>query len=153
MPDIQLHLAVWRPSRLRKRLFYESQHRPEPEINELQNDRLHEQVYSWKLKGDVWTSLSGDEAGMRIKESIIASFDFSLRPEERGIKKLKPIVDKLRVYLEDKEHRQWQSWYQSITEEDPDNTYQIHPLICLHDHLSWLCDIFENTPGASVTIR
>jgi hypothetical protein len=153
MSDIQLRLEVWRPARLNRRLMYENQDDRSLGIGQLQDDRLHEQVYSWKLRGDVWTSLGGDDAGSHIQKAITAGFDFSLRPEERSIKKLKSVVDELIGYLADDEHRQWQSWEQPVVDDDPDNTYQIQPLLSLHHHLKWLCEVFQDIPGASVTIR
>lgn len=153
MPDIHLRLEIWRPARPDRRLIYENQDGRDWGVNELQDNRLHEQAYSWKLRGDVWTSLGMDDAGRRIKEAITNGFEFSLRPEERGISKLKSIVDDFRDYLKDEKHRQWQSWEQPITDDNPNDTYQIQPLLSLHHHLKWLCDVFKDIPGASVTIR
>lgn len=153
MSDIQLRLEIWRPARLDRRLIYENQDGHGWGVNELQDNRLHEQAYSWKLRGDVWTALGVDDAGRRIKEAITTGFEFSLRPEERGIDKLKSIVDAFSTYLADEEHRQWQSWEQPLTDDDPNSTYQTQPLLSLHHHLRWLCEVFQNIPGASVTIR
>lgn len=143
-------LDVWKPARLDKQLAYGE----ETVVRELHAEHLHEQVYSWKLKGDVWTALSGDDVGDKLKEDLISGFDCSLPPEDRDLSKMKSLIDRLVAFLHNETNRQWQTWPQSTNDDnDQDCLYQVQPLLALCQHLKWIYDIFQDVPGASITIR
>ncbi len=153
MPEVQLRLEVWRPARPDKRLLYEGPDDGGQCLNELQADHLHEQVYGWRLFGDVWTSLGTDEPANAIKKKLTVGFRPSLPPKERGFDEMRSVVKEMSTYLADAENRRWQDWEQLTDEDDPDSTYRVQPLLSFCHHLQWLCDVFQDVPGASVTIR
>lgn len=153
MPEVQLRLEVWRPARPDKRLLYERPDDGDQCPNELQADHLHEQVYGWRLFGDVWTSLGTGEMAIAIKEKLTVGFNPSLPPKERGFGEMRSVVKEMSTYLADAQNRRWQDWEQLTDEDDPDSTYRVQPLLSFYHHLRWLCDLFQDVPGASVTIR
>lgn len=154
MAETLLRLDVWRPARPDKRLLYAKPENDLPSVIELHENRLYEQVYSWKVCGDMWTSISSDEEAKKIKEMLTTNFASSEPPEERSFVKMKVVVQKLKDYLFSNENnRKWQIWEQPISQDDTDDLFHIQPLLLLYHHLKWLCEVFEDIQGASVTIR
>jgi hypothetical protein len=151
--EVQLRLEVWRPARPDRRLLYEEPDDDGQSLNELQADHLHEQIYGWRLRGDVWTSLKTEESADTIRERLTTDFSPTRPPNERGFSKMRAILADMHSYLADEKNRQWQDWEQLTDEDDPDSTYRVQPLLSFLGHLRWLCDVFEDVPGASVTIR
>ncbi len=146
-------LEVWRPASYDRQLAYQKDSDGmTPDVNELHPDRIHEQAYSWKIKGDIWTALTIEDDAKYLKEAFTRGFISDLSPDKRSFDKLKTILEKLSDYLDDENNRLWQIWEQPI-DEDEDNTYRIQPLMSLYYHLNWLYEVFHDVPGASVTIR
>ena len=153
MTETLFRLEVWRPASFDRQLAYQKDHDGiTPSVNELHRDRIHEQAYSWKIKGDIWTAFTNDDDAQKIREVFTREFISDLSPDERSFDKLKTILEKLLNYLNDENNRRWQTWGQTIDEEE-DNTYRIQPLMSLYYHLNWLYEVFHDVPGASVTIR
>lgn len=153
MSETLFRLNVWRPAHIERALMYDNRSADDESISELQEGRLHEQVYSWRLVGDVWTALGNDDRSQEIKKCLTTSFDCGLPPNERGFDKMDSTLTKLRDYLSEESNGRWQAWEQPTDEEDPNSAYQVQPLLSLYHHLQWLYDVFQNVPGASVTIR
>lgn len=155
MSDIQFHLDVWRPLKAHRRISFGIEDRDgnARQTDITQSDRLYEQVYSWNLKGDPWVALGDDEVCKNIQEELTTGFDFNEPPEKRSFEKLSSIVEKIGKYLEDDNNRPWQYWIQPDNENDSDGSFQLQPILALYHHLKWLCELFEDLPGASVTIR
>lgn len=153
MAEVLLRLEVWRPARPDRHLVYAEQNGADSSAKELQEDRLHEQAFSWKLKGDIWTSLADTDEARKIKEAFTTRFSFSLPPEKRGFAKMRAVVTDIETYLANENNRPWQTWDQPIDDDDPDNVYQVQPLLSLYHHLKWICEVFQDIPGASVTVR
>ena len=153
MAEVLLRLDVWRPARPDRRLVYAEQDGDDSSAKELQEDRLHEQAFSWKLKGDVWMSLADTDEARKIKDALTTRFSCSLSPEKRGFAEMKAIVTDIEAYLTIEDNRQWQSWDQPISDDDPESIYQVQPLLSLYHHLKWICEVFQDIPGASVTVR
>lgn len=81
-------------------------------------------------------------------------FQFSLPPEERDFRKMKSLVDSLQQYLDnDASNRRWQDWEQPTEEDNLDSVYRTQPLLSFLQHLKWLCEVYQDVPGISVTIR
>ena len=135
--------------------MYENQDADGEGVSKLEKDHLHEQVYSWRLDGDVWLGLGKDSTGQSIKERLTTSFECGLSSHERGFGKMISIVTELKDYLNEESKRQWHAWEQPTDKDDPDGpaTFQTQSLLSLYHHLRWLCDVFQDVPGASVTIR
>ena len=152
MPEPLIRLDVWRPARIERRLVYDGIGNCDPHAEELQEDRLYEQVYSWKIRGDVWTSLGDDGTAKEIRDSITEEFACSLSPADRGLSKIKSAKDRISEYLRNDENRKWQEWEQPISDDDPNNLYRLQPLVAFCHHLKWLLQVFKDVPGASVTI-
>ena len=153
MPEVQLRLEVWRPAHPDRRLLYEEPDEEDRRLSELQTDHLHEQIYGWRLRGDVWTSLDIEASESEIKERLTEGFSPTHPPSQRGFRALRGILADMQSYLDDEKNRQWQDWEQLTDEDDRDSTYFVQALPCFFSHLHWLCDVFEDVPGASVTIR
>ncbi len=153
MSETLFRLNVWRPARIERSLMYENRDANGEGISELQEGHLHEQIYSWRLGGDVWTALRDDDDSKNIKKSLTTGFECGLPPNERGFGKMGSILTELRDYLTEESNRSWQMWDQLTDEDDQDSAYQVQPLLALYHHLQWLCDVFQDVPGASVTIR
>ncbi len=152
MTEPLLRLDVWRPVRPSRRLAYAEQVNDGPSVSVLQEDCLHEQAYSWTPKGDIWMALADTDKAEQIKEALRTDFSDSLPPEKRGFAEMKALVRKIKDYLAEENNRQWQSWEQPIN-DDQDNLYRMQPLLALYHHLKWLCEVFQDIPGASVTVR
>jgi len=149
MTETLFRLDIWRPARPDRQLFYAGRDDDKLSVIELHEDHLHEQAYSWNIREDVWS----DKAASRIRDMLTTDFDCSLPPEIRSFNKMKDVVSELGNYLVDESKRQWQSCLQPVRQDDPNNVFQIQPLLSLYHHLKWLCEVFCNVPGASVTVR
>lgn len=158
MNETLLRLDIWKPASIDKKLFYhhneqnKAQEVKMPNMCELYTDRIHEQAYSWKVKGDIWTALKNDKNSQDLKNDIISIFSPELPPEQRGFDKLRTILEKLLVFLKNDDNRLWQTWDQLI-DDDENINYRIQPILSLYFQLNWLYKVFHNVPGASVTIR
>ena len=159
MTETLFRLEVWRPTSFDRQLAYQKdldgitpQDRITPNVEELHHDRIYEQAYSWRIKGDIWTALTANEDATEIREFFTSEFSSDKPPEERTFNKLKARLEKLSNYLNDSDNRLWQTWEQPI-DKDEENFYQIQPFLSLYYHLNWLYEVFHDVPGASVTIR
>lgn len=153
MGETQLRLDIWRPARREMRLLYEQHGDGDPCYAELLKGRLHEQAYGWKMHGDVWTSIRDPEKLREITQALIVDFGSNLPPEQRSIAKLRDVVEMIGRLSIDKENQEWQDWEQPLGEDEKAGVYRTQPLLMLFHHLRWLCDIFKDLPGASVTVR
>jgi hypothetical protein len=153
MDEVWFRLDVWVPARSEKHLSYTGLENDITSIIVLQEEHLHEQVYSWKIKGDLWASLTSGKTAMEIKETLTTGFSCNYPPKERSFRKVRDFLRILDGYLSIEENRYWQNWEQPIFLDEPDNLFRIHPLLALYHHMKWIYDVFHDVPGASVTIR
>ena len=153
MSDIYFRLEVWRPARFSNRLMYVRNYGDDGrKASSFEQEQLHEQIYSWGAEGNVWLALRTDPKGQEIKERITTDFKVDLLPSDRGFDKISRILDLLKEYLDQDEKRIWETWGQAL-EDDEGETFQTQPILAFYHHLRWLYHMFQDLPGASVTIR
>jgi hypothetical protein len=153
VPETLFRLEVWRPARLGRRLVRDAKTQSRGFVA-LQSDSIHEQAYGWRLQGDVWTSLGNSSEAKQIRVDLMAQFAADLPPEKRGFDALEALVERMGAFLGDGGNRAWQAWEPAgPLGEDADDLCQIQPVLALYHHLRWLCDVFHDLPGASVTVR
>lgn len=142
-------LDIWRPAHPECRFVYAE---PSNAVKELDENRLHKHVYSWKPSGDFWGSLRSEDSN-KLRDLFFGSFSSELPPDERGVDKLKKFLGDLDHILNDDANRNWQMWEQPVHQDNENRLYQLQPSLSLYHHLKWLCEVFQDIPGASVTVR
>ena len=152
MSDIYFRLEVWRPARFSNRLMYVQNDGDDGQKASFEQEQLHEQIYSWGAEGNVWSALGIDQKGQEVKERIASDFKVDLLPSDRGFDKISKILDLLKEYLDQDENRSWETWEQAL-EDDEGEPFQTQPILAFYHHLRWLYHMFQDLPGASVTIR
>ena len=150
--SIGFRLAVWRPIRLERSVAVEANERDGCEWP-LARQRLHEQVYQWQPHEDVWGGLTKASDAQELRKVLIEQFDPYQPPTERTIAKLEHAIAIARRIISEG-NSQWSDCETPIEDQQSDElTFRANILASLCRHLEWVCAIFRNLPGTSVTIR
>ncbi|MDP8239457.1 MAG: hypothetical protein P9X24_10240 [Candidatus Hatepunaea meridiana] len=147
-----IKVSVWRPANVQRPMSYSKESFDnDSKIEHLDPDRLYEEVYNWKTNEDVWGGAEDITVTQNIRTELIEGFACNLPPQKRTIKKLEELLKKLKEKLISAGSR----WSESRTmvKHDEDNTLRANTLISFYNHLRWLCLVFKNVPGVSVTVR
>lgn len=122
-------------------------------IKLLDSDKLHQLIYQWKAKGDIWIGFSEGESTQKIKTELLDGFAFEIPPAERTVGTLQKITKAISSYLIT-EPIEWQAWTDNYNDDmDSDHGLRLNVVLSFCHQLQWICDVFADVPGASVTIR
>lgn len=141
-----LKLVVWQPCRWKKKyLDTNTSALVEPTF-------YQEEIYSWEPFGDPFGSVISSEQTQRLREELIENFTLATKPEERGIKQFKQVIQVIDEILSNDESS-WSDLEQlgRLSNSDSVNLRQ-HQLLSLRQHIQWVCDTFVNVPDVNVSL-
>ena len=107
---------------------------------------LQKQVYSWRLRTDVWAGVPNEEVRRRLGDHLFERFDFTLPPAERSLAALSDFITAAEGAIASGDAG-------LVPVEVGDATIEMNPLLALVLHLKWLIRCFADRPGISVSIR
>jgi hypothetical protein len=113
-------------------------------------EQAQRDVYRWRTREDVWAGLRDDEIRQRLREQITAGFDPFIDPALRGIAKLGEFISILRQAITSG-NTTWSVSTQALN--DREGPVLINATMTLHNQLRWIYRVFQDVPGASVTVR
>jgi hypothetical protein len=149
-----LELSLWRPGRFSRAVILHADGADsEGASGTPLHDRLYEQIYSWKLREDIW-GVVVDSTRAELLLRLIDPFRFSIDPRSRTLAKLVECTSYIRELLVSGEGRAWLA-SMDFGEGDFADTFalQIPPLVSLLQQLEWVCETFCEVPGVTVMVR
>lgn len=144
-----LRVTVWRPYSSERALAVV---RPgEPELSYIDEQvGLHQDIYSWQTREDVWGGLVDDALRAGLRNRILEGFQPYADPSERGFSQLRDFLDALGAAVRSGKS-EWSISSQS--EVDARFVHRIHALLAFYRHLEWVYRVFKDVPGVSVSVR
>lgn len=117
---------------------------------------LQEEIYSWRLREDVFAGISDEKTRKKLRTRLIEKLADSQPPSERCLAVLKEFVEAAEEAIKS-DDGVVPTLRESLSDEDHDNGNQsavgINALHALTMHLKWLLACFENQPGITVSVR
>jgi hypothetical protein len=144
-------LTIWRPLAHSRPISVEPiEATGEPTV--LGIESVHEAIYEWQPKIDVWGSLPGSDVTNELREQLRRFHPFEPR-SERAIEHLRPFLEKLEEILSSDSGK----WAFCTTQADetgePEVEFRSNTALALYRNMKWVYEIFRDLPGAVVTIR
>jgi hypothetical protein len=119
-------------------------------VTAVDNDvRLQQEAFAWQVREDIWGGLIDAELRGTLSQRFINDFEPVLLPEERSMDKLKLLLDDLAAAIPKAE---WSTSGQQL-EEDGETAFRLNALLAFYAQLSWIYEVFHDTPGASISVR
>lgn len=146
-------LAVWRPARFERQLTNFAA--VEATSRAFETEDLHEQMYIWSPDEDVWGGIRDSTKTNVIRTVLVEGFSPFREPQSRGMAQLREALNELREVVYSPDAVDWSECEAFVNSEqaDSESNLRANTLLALYLHLHWLHRVFENVPGASVTIR
>ena len=151
-PGAKLTLSIWRDFVPARPLAL-----PDDEGRQLLDSEsgLQEEVYSWRLREDVFAVISDDATRMGLRERLVGRLNDSKPPAERRLAVLEDFVQAAEAAIDSGAAAC--ALGESGSDEDPGDDersqVEINPLLALTMHLRWLLACFGHRPGISVSVR
>jgi hypothetical protein len=107
-------------------------------------------IFRWRTREDVWAWIREDALRQRLQEQLVRGFDPFKPPVDRSISKLGEVVAELKAIINENNTR----WSVS-TQAHPDyeETANVNSVIALYNQLRWIYNIFQDVPGACLSVR
>ncbi len=146
--SVGLRVTIWRPYAPDRPLAFQQAEATTmtavgPEI------QLQQEAFTWQVREDIWGGVVDSNLRERLSQRFISDFEPVLPPSQRGMDKLKALLSELANAIPEAE---WSASGQQV-EEDGETPYRLNSLLAFHVQMSWLYDVFKDTPGASVSVR
>jgi hypothetical protein len=113
---------------------------------------LHQEVYSWQTKEDYFGGISDEALRASLQDKLIAQFDASRSPNERGCDALLTALKEASALVESGA-AEWIASADTPGDEEDELPYMLNPLQALVLQLNWIYDMFVHQPGISILIR
>jgi hypothetical protein len=110
---------------------------------------LQQEAFTWQVREDIWGGLVDSDLRQALSQRFISEFEPVLSPNQRSVEKLRALVEEIETALPKSE---WSESGQQL-EDDGETPYRLNPLLGFFTQMSWLCEVFKDTPGASVSVR
>ncbi len=110
---------------------------------------LQQEAFAWQVREDIWGGLIDGEIREKLSQRFIDDFEPVLLPDQRSMDKLKLLVDDIAAAIPKAE---WSTSGQQL-EQDGETAFRLNALLALYAQLSWIYEVFRDTPGASISVR
>jgi len=116
---------------------------------------LYEQLYTWSPKEDIWGGIRDSNKTNLVRMALIERFSPFLPPEQRSMAQFFAALEELEKVVADESAVAWSECEgEAVTEfAEGENNLRANTPLALYRHLRWIHRVFQNVPGASVTIR
>lgn len=145
---------MWRPSRLAKGLAQYSDGRDGATFSKVPApEHFYEAAYSWSTREDIWGGVVDGKTTTQLRELLMTRFSPTNPPDKRGMNALAHALNEMRPLLSQSELITWQDLSEQADDLDSDPITRANLIVALFHHLSWVYAIYQDIPGASITIR
>lgn len=138
-----LRITFWRPSRWRRKLLDVKERSPADE------SRFLEEAYTWEPAESIWDAVEKTDTE-RLRELLLEGFSPNKPPEARDIHILRNVLEQIEA-IATAGRAEWKDCQQ--LDEDGNTNLRANLLLSFLHHLTWLCDVFADVPGISITVR
>ena len=116
---------------------------------------LQKEVYSWRLREDVFAGILDDETRRCLHKRLVEQLSDSKDPSERRLEVLRGFVDASQKAIVAGQVRPVPSESRINGEFEAEELDQIevNSLLALTIHLKWIIACFDKRPGISVLVR
>ena len=142
---IQFQITFLRPSRWRCKLLDVDERSLADESRFL----FLEEAYIWEPAESIWDAVEKTDTD-QLRELLLEGFSPDNKPEDRGIHAFRNILEQIKVIVVEG-RAEWKLCQQ--LDEDGDVNLRANLLLSFLHHLTWLCDVFADVPGVSITVR
>ncbi len=141
-------VTIWRPFSPDKALTY---HRGAAEnVSVVGPDMVFQQeAFSWQIREDIWGGVVDSEVRSGLAAKLIGDFQPILPPTERSMPKLMTFLAEIEAAAATAE---WSNSAQQY-ERDGETAVRVNVLVSFCVQIRWICHVFKDLPGASVSIR
>jgi hypothetical protein len=143
-----IRITFWRPHRPARPLAFQ----PSDSLAMFvlgSDEQLQIEAFSWHVKEDIWGGLLDPILRDHLNRRLVDEFDPSLSPIERTIEKMQGLLTQFATALPGTE---WSAAGYD-TDEDEEAGSRLNSLLAFHEQMVWLCNVFKQIPGASVSVR
>ena len=137
-------ITFWRPSRWDRSVF-------DKEAGPVDPDRFLEEAYTWEPAEFIWNSV---EINVRdqLERPLVDGFSPDKKPDERKIKDFRKVLEQIKDIVTQGKSA-WSDCGQSEVVGGANVNLRADLLLSFLHHLTWLCDVFMDVPGTSITVR
>ena len=135
-------ITFWRPIKWERNLL-DLEKRDMVEIS-----RFCEEAYIWTPAANVLDSITDYDAREKLNEMLVVRFSPDKPVDERKVNDLQNVLIFIKELIAGKK-----SEWSSCSQKYDDSLIQANLLLSFLNHVEWICDIFANVPGISITIR
>ena len=113
------------------------------------DDCFQTEAFVWHAREDLVGGIVEPSARQELNDRLMNNFQPVLPPQERNIAKLRTFLASIVAVLDGVD------WSDSAQQMESDNTNAVHinSLLAFYQQLTWICDVFDELPGASVSIQ
>lgn len=141
-------ISIWRPFTPEKSLtFHTGQSKNVTVVGP--EMAFQQEAFTWNAREDVWGGLIDSEIRTQLSERLIGDFQPTLPPMDRGITKLENFLEAAEAAAVNSE---WSNSGQQL-ERDGETPVRLNSLLAFCVQLRWICQVFKDIPGASVSVR
>ena len=141
-------ITIWRPFNFEKNLTF---HNGEgQDVSIVGPDMIFQQdAFSWHVREDIWGGLVDSEKRSELSERLMVDFQPTLPPSQRSLEKLMVFLQEAEVAAAASEWSNSAQYY----EKDGETPQRLNALLSFCVQLRWICQVFKDLPGASVSVR
>lgn len=108
-----------------------------------------EEAYNWEPAESIWDAVEKADTE-RLRELLLEGFSPGKPPEARDIHALHNVLEQIEAIVTGGRAK-WKDCQQ--LDVDGDTNLRANLLLSFLHHLTWLCDVFADVPGVSITVR
>jgi hypothetical protein len=137
-------ISFWVPCRWERNLLEENN-------GLVDQERFLEEVYTWVPAEPIWNSIIDNDATELLRKSLLDDFSPDKSPKMRKIEDFLKVLEQIKKIVEDKKSE----WIFRQQLDDGNDTIDLYAnlLLSFMHHLTWICDMFRDVPGISITVR
>ena len=136
-------ITFWRPSRWERALLDIEEGGP------ADVSRFLEEAYTWEPAESIWDSLVKADTD-RMRELLVEGFSPDKPLEKREIRSFRSVLEEIERIVADG-RAEWKDCQQ--TDESGDVNLRANLLLSFLHHLTWICNVFADVPGISITVH
>jgi hypothetical protein len=123
-----------------------------PLAQELNGDSsgLQKEVFGWRMFEDPFGGIVSEVDREKLRAMLLEGLNINIAPKKRSVTVLRTFLDEANRILRE-ESAEW-TGSQSPPNDD-DEERRVNPLLALVTHMSWLAEVYEEHPNASITVR
>jgi hypothetical protein len=110
---------------------------------------FQQDAFSWHVREDIWGGVIDADVRAGLAAKLIGDFQRILPPSERGLDKLEAFLAEAEAAVANSE---WSSSAQ-YRETDGETPVRLNVLLSFCVQLRWICQVFKDLPGTSLSVR